>query len=84
MEWNFKTNPFQETQWKISSELSTPEEKIGVLEVFYIENVHNELGDPFLKEEKDLIKYISIELMRFLRRKKAETLLKESEDKLNV
>jgi PAS domain S-box-containing protein len=80
----FKTNPFQETQWKISSELSTPEEKIGVLEVFYIENVHNELGDPFLKEEKDLIKYISIELMRFLRRKKAETLLKESEENLRL
>ncbi|MFU2192264.1 PAS domain S-box protein [Methanobacterium sp. MZD130B] len=80
----FKTNPFQETQWKISSELSTPEEKVGVLEIFYLENVHNELGDPFLKEEKDLINNISIELMRFSRRKKAETLLKESEDKLNL
>lgn len=80
----FKTNQFQKTLWKISSELSTPDEKIGVLEVYYLKKVPEEFESPFLKEEQDLINAISIELIRFLRRKKAETLLKESEDNLRL
>lgn len=80
----FKTNQFQKTLWKISSELSTPDGKIGVLEVYYLKKVPEEFESPFLKEEQDLINAISIELIRFLRRKKAETLLKESEDNLRL
>ncbi|MDD3754369.1 MAG: PAS domain S-box protein [Methanobacterium sp.] len=80
----FKTNQFQKTLWKISSELSTPDGKIGVLEVYYLKKVPEEFESPFIKEEQDLINAISIELIRFLRRKKAETLLKESEDNLRL
>ncbi|MGI6481911.1 MAG: PAS domain S-box protein [Methanobacterium sp.] len=80
----FKTNQFQRTLWKISSELSTPDGKIGVLEVYYLKKVPEEFESPFIKEEQDLINAISIELIRFLRRKKAETLLKESEDNLRL
>jgi len=80
----FKTNQFQKTLWKISSELSTPDGKIGVLEVYYLKKVPEEFESPFIKEEQDLVNAISIELIRFLRRKKAETLLKESEDNLRL
>lgn len=80
----YKTTPFQETEWKMSSELIVSNENRGTLEVYYLKKVPEEFDGPFLKEERDLINTIAIELMRFLMRNKAETLLKESEDNLNL
>ncbi len=74
-EW--RTKNFQETIWKQTSDIIIHGERIGVLDVFYLEEKPEIDEGPFLKEERNLINAIAERLGSIIEYKKAE-ITKES------
>ena len=68
----FKTKNFKETAWKQSSDIVMHDEKIGTVEVFYLEERPESDEGPFLKEERHLIDALSERLGRIIETKEIE------------
>ncbi len=73
----YKTDNFRETPWKQSSDIIVHDEKIGTIEVFYLEKKPEAYEGPFLKEERGLINAIAIELGEMIAHMQAEKALVE-------
>ena len=78
----FTTDNFRETDWKQLSDIVVNGERIGVLEVFYLEEKPEVDEGPFLKEERRLIDAIAERLGKITERKRAEDMLQEAHDEL--
>jgi len=78
-EQEFRTNNFKETIWKQASDIVVHGDRIGTLEVCYLEQKPGMDEGPFLKEERNLIKAIAEQLANTIERKRAEEALRESE-----
>ncbi len=68
----FKCQDFKETPWKQSRDLFLKEEKVGLLEVYYLEEKPAGDEGPFLKEEIILFQAIADQLGRFIEARHAE------------
>ena len=68
----YTTTNFRETDWKQTSDIILSEEKIGSVEVYYLEETREEDEGPFLSEERSLIDAISKEVGRMIERKRME------------
>jgi len=68
----FKTENFQEAQWKQIAEIKENGKKAGILEVIYFEKMPEFDEGPFFKEERDLINVIAKQISFFIERKKSE------------
>jgi hypothetical protein len=53
--YEFTTNNFKNTKWKLSQEIKINNERIGTLEVCYLTKKHELETKPFHKEVKNLI-----------------------------
>ena len=73
----YKTDNFRETPWKQFSDIIFHDKKIGTAEVFYLEKKTEDYEGPFLKEERDLINAIAIELGEMTAHMRAEKALVE-------
>ena len=80
----FRTRNFQETSWKLASEVVVNGENMGTLEVFYKEERPQSHEGPFLKEERKLIDAVAEKLGKILWAKLAEKSLKESQERYRV
>jgi PAS domain S-box-containing protein len=78
----FKTVNYQETNWKQTADIISNGEKIGFVEVGYLEEKPESYEGPFLKEERDLIKDIVARLAENIERLNAEEAMRESESML--
>jgi len=58
-QYEFTTKNYQDTKWKLSQEIKVNNERIGALEVGYLEKRSEFEKGPFLDEEKKLIAAIS-------------------------
>jgi signal transduction histidine kinase/DNA-binding response OmpR family regulator len=68
----FRSERFRETAWKQESHLSKYGERIGSVQVYYLEEKpHGDRG-PFLREERDLLDAITERLSRVIERFSAE------------
>jgi chemotaxis protein methyltransferase CheR len=77
-EW--ASEPFDETEWKQSSDITAGAKTIGSVEVYYLEERPTLDEGPFLKEERNLINNIARILGETIeRRNSAENLLKSEE-----
>jgi PAS domain S-box-containing protein len=77
----FKTANFRDSPWKQACDIMVDGEKIGTLEVCYLEK-RPEIGEgPFLAEERSLIAAVCERLGKIIARERAEEMLKESEEK---
>jgi len=76
------TNNFNETVWKQASDIMVHGERIGVLEVIYLEERSGSDEGPFQKEERSLINAIVERLGKVIERKQVEVALKQERDKL--
>lgn len=73
-----KTANFGETAWKQSDDIIImPGERVGVLEVCYLEEKPEADEGPFLKEERSLLNAISERLGRIIEHKRTEEELKK-------
>ena len=83
----YKTNNFKETKWSQVSNIILDDKKIGVLEVYYLEEKPRLDEGPFLIEERRLIDAISDLLGKYIgesRIKEALTDSKTSEKKTGL
>ena len=80
----FLTEHFQETTWKQASDIIVRGNKIGGIEVYYLEETPTIDEGPFLREERDLIDAIAGRLGRIIYLKKAEDELRESEERYRI
>jgi PAS domain S-box-containing protein len=76
------TDNFNETVWKQASDIMVHGERIGALEVVYLEERPESDEGPFLKEERSLINAIVERLGKVIERKQAEEALKQERDNL--
>jgi PAS domain S-box-containing protein len=74
----FKTGKFKKTKWTQASDIIVGGESIGLLEIFYLEEMSVSDEGPFLKEERDLLEAISARLGGAIQRRQAEEALRES------
>jgi signal transduction histidine kinase len=70
-----KTKNFNETIWKQASDITVHEERIGNVEVYYMEEKKEIDEGPFVKEERSLINAISERLERIIERNRADEAL---------
>ena len=80
----FKTTNFKETKWKQSADIKVSGKKVGVVEVYYLEEKPEIYDGPFLKEERNLIDAIIERLGRIVERKRAEEQTKELREYLQL
>jgi len=73
----YKTRNFKKTKWMQRADIIVNNEKAGLIEVCYLEERPERDGDPFLKEERNLINAIAERLGQIIEQKLAEELLKK-------
>jgi hypothetical protein len=62
----YQKNDIQPTQWILREIIIIQEEEVGFIEVFYSEGIPNQIIDPFLDEERKLLKNISLRIASYL------------------
>ena len=77
----FTTYNFRETDWKQASDIVVHGERIGTLDVFYLEERPESYEGPFLKEERDLLNVIAKRL-GYIIQQTEETLRKREKELL--
>ncbi|MCF8131017.1 MAG: PAS domain S-box protein [Deltaproteobacteria bacterium] len=75
----FKTTKYEAAKWRQVADIISHGEKIGRLEVGYLEVNPAWKKDPFLEEERTLLNVIAERLGRIVERKRAEAALFETE-----
>jgi hypothetical protein len=70
--YEFTTKNYQDTKWKLSQEIRVNNERIGALEVGYLEKKSELKKSPFLDEEKKLMIAISESIAQIVEREWAE------------
>ena len=74
----YKTDNFKETKWSQISNIIVDDKKVGVLEVYYLEEKPEAIEGCFLIEERRLIDAISDLVGRFIEESKIKEALTES------
>jgi PAS domain S-box-containing protein len=75
----FATENFRETPWILSADIEVSGKTVGLVEVRYLEEPATPGGEPFLKEERDLIDILARQYGSMVERKHVATALRESE-----
>ena len=78
----FKTSKFKETPWMQTSDIIVRGERIGALDLCYLEEKPERDEGPFLKEERSLLDTIAERLGEIVKRKRTEETLQRSYDML--
>lgn len=72
----FRTLNFKETSWKQSCEILLNREQIGIVEVFYLQEMPERDEGPFVAEERLLIEAIAEHVSRNVERHRSEESIK--------
>jgi PAS domain S-box-containing protein len=80
----FRTENFRETIWRQTSSVTLHGERIGTVEVFYLEERPEANEGPFLQEERSLLNAIAERLGGVLERKRAEEDLQDAHHHLEM
>jgi len=78
----YRTKNFRETIWRQTSDIVIHGEKIGSMQVFYLEEKPESYEGPFLKEERSLINAIAEQLGKIIDHKQSEEELKRYQEQL--
>ena len=78
----FETENYQDTQWKQSSDIMIYGNKVGIVEVCYLEERPHIYEGPFLKEERALIDAVAMHIGHITEHKRADEALQESHNYL--
>jgi hypothetical protein len=80
--YEFTTKNFKDTKWKISQEIKVDNERIGALEVYYLEKKPELEEGPFIKEAKNLITSIAENIAQVVERDWAEIEIRKCRKKI--
>jgi hypothetical protein len=70
--YEFTTINYKNTRWKLTCDIMVYSEKIGTLEICYLEEKSEIDEGPFLKEERNLISAVAERIAKFIEREWAE------------
>ncbi len=79
----YVSEPFEETEWRQSSDIIVGGDVRGAIEVYYLQECPELDEGPFMSEERNLINGISSIVNRAIERKLAEKVLRESVESLS-
>jgi len=80
--YEFTTKNFKNTKWKLLQEIKVNDERIGDLEVCYLEKKRELEEGPFLTEAKNLITAIAESIAQVVERDWAEVEIRKCRDKI--
>lgn len=80
----FRTENFSETPWKQSSDVVVRGERIGVVEICYLEEKPTGDEGPFLEEERNLLDTVAERLGEIIERKRAQEALHQRNRELTA
>jgi len=78
--YEFTTKNFKDTRWKLAHEITVNNERIGTLEVCYLEEKPAMDEGPFLEEAKNLIGAIAESIVKIVERERAEAEIRKHRD----
>ena len=78
----FASENFKETKWIQRQNFETPENKKGIIEVFYLKEFPDEFEGPFLKEERSLIDNLAALISGSVTRNALQDLLIKNTERL--
>jgi len=78
----FVTENFNETKWKLSTDILVSNHKVGCIDVFYLQEKPRKFEGPFIKEERNLLDTLGKQLSSIADRKITEETLIENEKRL--
>ena len=78
----FKTANFEETKWRLFSDIIVDDKSFGSIEVCYLKESQESGEDPFLKEEELLIHTVAERIGKIVKRIRTEKELEQSYEKL--
>jgi len=70
--YEFTTNNYKNSRWKLTRDIMVYSERIGTLEVCYLEEKLELDEGPFLREERNLIDAVAERIAKFIEREWAE------------
>jgi PAS domain S-box-containing protein len=79
----YRTDNFKETPWGQASQIIVDDKEVGAVEVYYLEEKPEADEGPFLKEERNLINTIAIELGEMLGHLQAEQAVEAERQRFN-
>ena len=68
----FATPNFQHTRWQLTSDIQVDGERLGTVEIYYLEETPDSAASPFLHEEQHLLNAIAEFLGETLERRRVE------------
>ncbi|MFY9399490.1 MAG: PAS domain S-box protein [Desulfomonilia bacterium] len=77
----YLTDNFQQTPWRMESEIQSRCHTVGSVEVFYLQERPERFEGPFTRDEKRILDIIAARLGRLVSRKRAEEMITESEQR---
>ncbi|MBN2543688.1 PAS domain S-box protein [bacterium] len=80
----YKTRKFKKTSWGLSKEITFNNNKIGAVNVYYLEKRPDLDIGPFQREEDNLLDAIADEIGRIVGYKRAESALKNNEERYRL
>ena len=80
--YDFTTKNFKDTKYKLSQEIKVNNERIGALEVCYLEEIQELEERPFLEETKNLIASIAESIAQIVERDWAEIEIRKCRKKI--
>jgi len=80
--YDFTTKNFKDTKWKLSQEIKVNNERIGALEVCYLEEKQELEEEPFIEETKNLIASIAESIAQIVERDWAEIEIRKCRKKI--
>jgi PAS domain S-box-containing protein len=80
----FKTKNFRKTTWNQSGDIFVHGDRVGVVEVYYLEEKPEIDEGPFMKEERKLLDAVGQRVGRIIERRQAEESLSKAHDELKA
>jgi len=80
-EREFSSQSCKESLWRQASDIVVHGERVGSIEIFYLERKPDRYEGPFLKEERELIDAIADHLGRTIQRIQAQDALRKEKEK---
>lgn len=80
----FKTKNFRKTTWNQSEDIFVQGDRVGVVEVYYLEEKPEIDEGPFVKEERKLLDAVGKRVGRIIERRQAGDALSKAHDELKV
>ena len=80
-DYEFTTKNYKNSSWKLTRDIMVYSERVGTLEVYYLEEKLELDEGPFLREERNLINAVAERIAKFIERERVEDEIRKHRDR---